>query len=446
MSCCHNNNKCHLSYLDNELHQFDGKQWCIFHLPFEDKDGNKSIKYKFGTEKSGIVTQKIIDYINDTKKTGLGCDLSNVYFPGEISFYTTLSSLNLSSAVFSGDAFFVGLVIDESLLKDEKGKPTVRSSFYNIKFNARCSFVNSKIKTTHKCDFRNCTFTMCCLFFDSEFTNDVTFKDSIINCDANFKNSTFLGDVSMEGVQFKGDFDFQYSLGESTDTKNSRIRYFEGKNIKIIGEALFTNRQFTGNINFTDAEFNIAPDFSGCSIHESIIFPVVKNFKDTHSLYAPTRYRVLRNSMSKIKAHREEGMFFALEQSSLRNTNQISKIDSIFSNLYKVASNYSENSIRPVVILLSLFLLFSFLYALIVSPVISYEATINWTLIRKSFEFSFSQIAQPFSIFNPKVTATTNNFIGVSYWVKPLAAIQSLLSISCIALFILSIRWKFKKG
>lgn len=272
MSCCHNNNKCHLSYLDNELHQFAGKQWCIFHLLFEHKEGNKSTKCNFNTDESGVVTQKIINYISDRKKLELGCDLSSVYFPGEINFYTTLPSLNLSSSVFNGDAFFVGLVIDESLLKDEKGKPPVRSSFYNIKFNARCSFVNSKIKTTHLCDFRNCTFTMCCLFFDSEFTNDVSFKGAKIHCDANFKNATFLGDLSIEGVQFNGDFDFQYSLGENTETKNSRIRSFEANNIKIMGEALFTNRQFTGKINFTGSEFNIAPDFTPIWVKNRILY------------------------------------------------------------------------------------------------------------------------------------------------------------------------------
>lgn len=446
MSCCHNKNNCHLSYLDNELFQFAGEEWCIFHLPFEDNEGNKSIKYNYSVEESGIVTKKIIDYINTRKSKGLGCDLSHVYFPGEINFYLTLPALNLSSSEFKDDAFFVDLVIDESLLKDEKGKPPVRSSFYNIKFNGRCSFVKSKIKTIHHTDFRKCKFTVCCLFFDSEFTNDVTFKDAEIKCDANFKNATFLGDLSIENIQFGGGFDFQYTLGESTEYKSPRIRFFDAKNIKIKGDALFTNRQFTGNVNFTNAEFNVAPDFSGCDIHESIIFPTTKDFKDTHSLFSPTRYRVLRNSMSKIKAHREEGMFFALEQISLQNTNKISKTDALLSSAYKLVSNYSENAIRPLIILLSLYIFFSIIYALIISPVINFEANIDWSLIRESFEFSFSQITQPFTIFNPKITATTNQFINGSCWLKPFAAIQSFLSISCIALFILSIRWKFKKG
>lgn len=446
MSCCHKNNNCHLSYLDDEVFHFAEKEWCIFHLPFEDNEGNKSIKNDYGPEESGIITQKIIDYINNRKNAGFGCDLSHVYFPGEISFYTTLPALNLSSSVFKDDAFFVDLVIDESLLQNETGKPPVRSGFINIKFNGRCSFVNSKIKTTHSLQFRKCIFTKCCLFFDSEFTNDVTFKDAEIKCDANFKNATFLGDLSIENVQFDGDFNFQYLLDENTEDKSPKIRYFEANNIKIKGEALFTNRQFIGNVNFTDAEFHIAPDFSGCDIHESIIFPIAKNFKDTNSLLSANRYRVLRNSMSKIKAHREEGMFFTLEQTSLINTKQVSKIDGLFSSAYRLISNYSENAIRPLIILFSLYLFFSIIYALIISPVISFESNIDWSLVGESFGFSFSQITQPFTIFNPKITSTTNQFINGSYWVKPLAAIQSFLSISCIALFILSIRWKFKKG
>ncbi len=179
-------------------------------------------------------------------------------------------------------------------------------------------------------------------------------------------------------------------------------------------------------------------------------------FKDTKSDRAAHAYRTLRLSMKQQEAHEEEAMFWALEQKSKRSSLGLSEpkncLPWALSWSYDLLSEYGLNATRPLGWLMCWIAFFAlFIYDEIDEKLVCGETlglTDHWlitpgkTLVpkiwescEKAFGFSVAQSARPFFIWG-------DNSISVP--TKLLATLDSAISLTLVALFILAVRRRFR--
>jgi hypothetical protein len=113
----------------------------------------------------------------------------------------------------------------------------------------------------------------------------------------------------------------------------------------------------------------------------------------------------------------------------------------VVSLLYDVFSNYGQSFERP---------LFYF-FAVIGLSTAGFQAWFNtvarvpWT---DTFQFTVEQVLRPFRVWShdyapPDSLSSTVQALGTSLRIA--ATLQSLLSVTFIALFLIALRWRFKR-
>ena len=275
---------------------------------------------------------------------------------------------------------------------------------------------------------------------------DFNFKDSSIE-KINIKNSK-LKEVDLNLFQKKVD---NVSISESEirkidlHTKDSSSDSSTTYNLSItdciIDCLLLNNRKIIHPIDLRNTKFLSAPSFLGTSITHGNTFPKRSYFISRSGEKDAASYRTLRYISEQQRDRELEGMFFALEQESILNKDKsLFKYLSI-SFLYKVFSEYGTNIARPILIFFISALIFSLCYTLINSPKIDASLPVDWSLIKDSFIFSLQQSLSPFSYLRDSKPE-----IEISILLLTLTILQSIISITCIALSGLVIRWKFKRG
>ncbi|MBE5143437.1 hypothetical protein HJ039_08780 [Vibrio parahaemolyticus] len=198
-------------------------------------------------------------------------------------------------------------------------------------------------------------------------------------------------------------------------------------------------------MSLLNTTFNAPPELLGANIPSGSIFPKKEYFKSRSGVHDASCYRNIRFAMESQRDRDLEGMFFGLEQESIMNIKDgVSKYFSL-SYLYLVLSNYGTNYTRPLIILSLSIIFFSLTNSILLSPIVSPSLPIDWELVFRSFILTIKQVLQPFSTlkdisFNIEESGTVN-YLYVIFGV-----INSLISIGCIALSALAIRWKFKRG
>lgn len=133
-----------------------------------------------------------------------------------------------------------------------------------------------------------------------------------------------------------------------------------------------------------------------------------------------------------------------MEQKSILKKEKESGKKNWFRYFYGLISDFGNNAVKPLIILIGSMFIFALIYALWLSPKISVYLPIDFELISKSLHFSTKQMTQPFwSVRN--LTPLMDEEVQ-THPIMYLAIFQSLVSLTCIALSALAIRWRFKRG
>jgi len=141
--------------------------------------------------------------------------------------------------------------------------------------------------------------------------------------------------------------------------------------------------------------------------------------------------------MEKLRSHRERGMFFALEQESLRNDRNTPLSIRILSSLYKSVSDYGQSFVRPLGWMATIELLYFIFYAGVFENTCGISAVTERV---KIFNFQFQLMFNPFKLFsNIKIGEDCD----LDNWVW-FFTLNSLISVSLIAVFLLAIRRRFQ--
>lgn len=204
----------------------------------------------------------------------------------------------------------------------------------------------------------------------------------------------------------------------------------------------FNNRVFSVETDFSESVFHRAPRFHNCELHQDTDFRAT-TFLDTRSVYAARAYRTLKLAMGEQRARNEEGLFYALEQRSLRSQSGTPMSTKIVSLLYETAADYGRSFLRPLMWLGIATGVFLLIYLWIGSMWgIDLHAHGSQVLV-----FTIEQIVRPFYIWTVTGADTAKDVFGrVPLFLRFLATLESVLGLSAVALFLLALRWQFRRG
>ena len=256
---------------------------------------------------------------------GTGARFSNTTFGpeaylGEVNF---VSNVTFRRALFGKDAVFAGAIIGPG------------SRFGEAVFDDGLTFERAT------------------------FADGIKFGHATFGGRANFKGAIFTNYVVFDGSHFKGHADF------SAHTPGETFPNIGFREVRFDHIVRYSNRNFRNSTDFSNAVFAVAPDFHGCSLHQSTLFTGAQ-FPDRTDgeveIDAASAYRTLKLAMEELRARNEQARFFALEQKALRTSGQIKGWNWLFSWLYELTANYGQSFIRPLVCLVVAFAVFLRLY------------------------------------------------------------------------------------
>ncbi len=364
---------------------------------------------------------------------------SRAEFQGDLSFHEVHieAATDFDGATFQSHSNFSGAVFGG------------RANFKNSAFKAESSFLLANFHDAALFDRAN--FLDPVVFHEARFSKRASFDHATFASHADFKECVFKDHAVFRGAAFKSYLGFSSALFmrdavfSSLEPNDRRLPYSTWEGAKFSASASFENREFTTQGDFLNTEFAKAPNFHGCEFHQAMVFPAESAFLEREGAAAAQAYRTLRLAMEKLSARIEVGQFFALEQEALRNTpGRLRRHEWLMSWLYGALSNYGRNAQRPIVILLSMLLLFSVIYAISVSPILSVSAKLDLEILRRSLVFSIQQAVQPFWVWRePGKTILSEN--SSPLFVAAIATIQSIASVILVSLALLAIRWRFKR-
>jgi uncharacterized protein YjbI with pentapeptide repeats len=224
------------------------------------------------------------------------------------------------------------------------------------------------------------------------------------------------------------------SAALSADRNTDELGPTSFKGASLAG-ASFDNRKFGAPADFSQCTFRTAPSFVNSELHPDTQFPTsLDYFPDTESKNAGKLYQVLRKHSEDLRAHLDEGLFNALEQRSIVKTGDLAWPEKRFSQLYDLVSLYGTSFIRPLIAWLAMIGVFVLLFA---SPAIStlcLPCRPDPSVWSTAFFRSFSAALLPFFDLRQQQPL---------WW---LGMLESLLSVPLVAVFVIAIRWRFKRG
>ena len=461
---------CQFSFVfqKEELMDVDNKQWCPFHAPLEDEDGNLTKKGNW----NDVEIKRFYAEISTLREKALQqqgkLDLRGVVFPGEANFRAReFPNVDFFHSEFKEHVSFWRAEFKENAIfsfAQFKGQ----ASFSNARFNGDfTSFQNAKFE--ENTDFETVIFSGGEVHFDNvKFKKTVHFEHSIFSSKITyFHNTEFCGiETNFKKVQFEraalfsnAHFRSEYILFQNSRFKRyTSFRYpgnntdadafhgevhFEGA--EFLGEVNFENRKFQQATSFRDCIFHKAPRFHKCRLHQDTDFTDAK-FLDTKDDEAARAYRTLKLDMEEKRARQEQLRFYALEMKS-RRSEEKRKFLKFISWLYEATSDYGQRIFLPLAWLVYSFLVFAFFYAAYFKGLTDLDVA---RILPRSLHFSIKQIVRPFGVF---ASSSLYEFFGktpsANLMALPLiiaATLQSFLSLALLLLSGLAARWRFKIG
>lgn len=428
-------------------------KFCILHLTHQWKvDWQEERIAEFNK-----VFFKYFDQYENTLTEAIS--FNGVVFPGDLDLSNRRFSKGLS---FSHCHFMRGLRLEKSTLNSiQIFQSNIDSglSFDNSKAGslvvsgsklggpltvtaARVGFLDFVSCSVGLCTFENSSFDIA-QFVGCIFRTEIDFRGITVAGITTFRDAKFSGPMCISGAAFSSDVDI------SSRIPDSEMPAFDATGSKFRGQVNFVNRAFTDSTSFARCLFAKAPLFYGGKLHQDTNFHGAV-FSDT-SFEAARAYRTLKLAMEGVRARAEEGRFYSYEQRCLRRNPDLNKFIKLISWAYEVSSDYGMDVIKPLEWLIYTFLAFFAIYVGISFSVQPYYVDAA-TRVRDIVNYTMVQVVRPFSVWNydngsDSVLSRLFKYEGsASEIVRVLSSIQSLLTLTLLALLILALRWRFKRS
>lgn len=180
------------------------------------------------------------------------------------------------------------------------------------------------------------------------------------------------------------------------------------------------------------------------SISQSCTFAGARFLKGAYSTATEGPYRVLRQAFESNSDRDNEGVFYALEKRSHR-LGLRPGIERVFSFLYDIVSEYGQNYGRSLVWLAIVQLAFLCVYGAMAGRI-----ELLGTPDANFIAFTLGQITKPFELLGVRANSDIAQIVmtgshSPAVWAL-LGFLHSAISISLFALFLLALRWRFKRA
>ncbi len=437
----------------DEIVQWDGELWCPFHLPLEcKKDWSGDEIAAFNRRVIGVVLRPPQSWTREV-------NLDGVVVPGDIRFDGEFGEVSFISAQFSGDVIFHHAQFSrDANFNDAQFSGNVffpdaqfsrGADFSDAQFSRGANFADAQFSdfaVFDKARFRKHAF-----FSGVKFSGSAHFRNAQFSDIAYFRNAQFSRSAGFEDAQFSGATDFSTT---ANGDRNRTVQQIDFRRCHFHGNANFANREFQSSTDFSDTTFEGLATFHGCHLHQDTNFDGTV-FKDTSSPGAARAYRTLRLTMEQHRARLEEGRFYALEQKALRHKSDIPRTYKLFSRLYEITSDYGRSALRPLACLATTTAAAALIYMHVLIPFLTVNdggippGDVLVATLGKCVDFSTTQVVRPFSAwsrFGMDGLASLTTHHAPLVIVRVLALIQSLVSAALIGLFVLAVRWRFRRG
>jgi len=458
---------CQFANSELSYEEYQGGTWCPFHLP-------ASAKATWSEQQSGDLHKRIFDLIAQARPEGRA-DLRGVVIPAHITFAQynetsrMLPPIDFSRATFLGQATFNRTIFGKSefvstIFCDEVhflgaefyadanfdgAEFRKEAHFERMKFRESANF--KRIHAVCNATFAGTTFSKRASFRHSQFDNKISFSQATFMDEADFSPVVCHNRADFIATRFRGDVEFQdsifhdeadFALGplrgiESDGTPIGSFRRANFSRVMFRGLAIFTDRVFLDSTRFRDAVFSYAPQFHNGKLHPHTDFHA--KFLDRRSQEAVSAYRWLKSAMGQNRARGEEALFYAFEQEALRAQPETPRSVKLFSWSYSIISRYGSSLMRPLFCLFATTALFMVVYMAIAlaSPNASF---------RDVGFFALEQVIRPFSLWSRGYDVSGSDWVAKNLSIlRVLSLLQGLLSLSFVALFLLALRWQFKR-
>jgi hypothetical protein len=263
----------------------NGKNYCLLHLPIQDKNEaefNNIVFGRLGEIRKTILEYRISDGTDRDKPPNLTAwDLRYVYFPRRVDFSTSQYEMALK---FRGARFCEGITchgttfeesvdwdhaIFEAYAEFRKSRFQAGGSFNDAKFAGNAIFIDSRflgyagfssVNFEKGADFRHARFLCDVQFYSARFADTAYFGSARFQEEVNFVEASFDSSASFSRTQFAKhkDTNLSYStfLGDSFFDR-TRFRGPLSFNSAVFGE--------DSDLMFRRAFFNATVDFSYCT-------------------------------------------------------------------------------------------------------------------------------------------------------------------------------------
>jgi uncharacterized protein YjbI with pentapeptide repeats len=310
---------------------------------------------------------------------------------------------------------------------------------------SRCTFSKSfHAKNTYfgdQADFWGSTFHGPAYFSSSEFKRDARFLQCKFESNADFSGTRFYSAAEFFDVEFGGAANFalhgQFPHVTSHAPEESLHRAVFVKS-RFRSQATFNDRKFMSGPDFGLAEFDIAPEFHNCQIHQSANFDGT-TFRDVESLGADRAYRTLKLALEELGSRDEQAMFFALEQRARAKKQSTPTSIRFFSDFYGTVSDYGQDFVMPLVFILVLTIGFTVLYGMTIPSVMVNGPRSLVGLLT----FSIEQMIRPFAIwsttYKPELSESKMALV-----LRLLCTLHALGALGLATISLLALRRRFK--
>ncbi|MEK6690077.1 MAG: pentapeptide repeat-containing protein [Nitrospirota bacterium] len=234
----------------------EDNEYCIFHAP----KGEKGITLQ-------DFNKLIFERIDEANKESKSCNLSGTVFEGDITFDlgkdNLLLGLNFSSSTFSGRAWFIGTLSDDT---DFSRAMFDSEAFFLVTFLGNASFFSAIFRKY--ANFSEAKFNKNTVFAYATFNEKASFLKSIFNKEADFLGATFnqLADFSkakfFKKANFSSDGHQAIFNGKANFSKAEFCEEAEFPWAEFIEKTDFSDAKFFRRVNFFNVKFKEEADFA----------------------------------------------------------------------------------------------------------------------------------------------------------------------------------------
>jgi len=210
--------------------------------------------------------------------------------------------------------------------------------------------------------------------------------------------------------------------------------------------ALFLNSSFGKPTSFTRCNFRKAPDFHGAKLHQNTRF-LSCTFDAAGTILNPkcdsidvAAYRVLKGHFGQQKDSRQEIVFYALEQRAERYISKADPVEVAISWVQDFVSGYGQSISRAVAVFFGWNAVFATGFQVLGANFIKVKASGSiegFPGVALALQNAFN----PLALFSEKGLVELNSLM-----VYLISLTQALGSLGIVALILLTIRGKFRKG